>query len=114
MSPQLLQLSSTPWWFSRPKRHWLVRAPLDLVELLSIDSRRYPDGGLGFNNPIYELWEEAQDVLKYQPLRCLVSIGTGMPGVQPVGSNLKTLFETLRAIATEDPEDARKVLPVTR
>jgi hypothetical protein len=75
--------------------------PLDLVELISINSRRSSDGGLGFNNPIYELWEEAQDVLKYQPLRCLVSIGTGMPGVQPVGSSLKTLFETLRAIATE-------------
>ena len=59
------------------------------------------DGGLGFNNPIFELFAEAKEVCAFQPIRCLVSIGTGVPGVKGVGANLKDLIDTLQSIVTD-------------
>ena len=68
------------------------------------------DGGLGFNNPIFELFAEAKEVCAYQPIRCLVSIGTGVPGVKGVGDNLKGLIDTLSSIVTETEQKHRLFL----
>ncbi|RKL23426.1 hypothetical protein BFJ72_g14493 [Fusarium proliferatum] len=48
---------------------------------------QFVDGALGANNPVYALWTQAQDVWGDDQLRsrlrCLVSIGTGVPALKP-------------------------------
>lgn len=54
----------------------------------------FVDGALGTNNPVYALWNEAQDMWGKQmhtKLKCLVSIGTGVPGMQPMRKSLRAL-----------------------
>jgi predicted acylesterase/phospholipase RssA len=47
----------------------------------------FVDGATGANNPVYELWNEAQDIWPSKSLedkiKCLVSIGTGVPSLTP-------------------------------
>jgi predicted acylesterase/phospholipase RssA len=74
----------------------------------------YTDGATGANNPIYHLWNEAQDAF-LQPgerlednLDCIVSIGTGVPAISPFGDSLKSLAETLVKISTETEKTAEQ------
>src|ERR1700761_9542855 len=50
-------------------------------------NEEFVDGALGANNPVKELWNQAQDVWGGQlrgSLICLVSLGTGLPALKPV------------------------------
>ncbi|OCK98010.1 FabD/lysophospholipase-like protein [Cenococcum geophilum 1.58] len=61
------------------------------------------DGATGANNPIVELWNQAQDLWPGKledNLKCLVSIGTGMASIEPFKTGLLTIGETLVKIST--------------
>src|SRR6187402_2545693 len=70
--------------------------------------RKFVDGGLGANNPVEQLWNEAQNIWCSNRevelstlLKCFISIGTGNPGKKPIAEgSLKFFSETLVSIAT--------------
>ena len=75
--------------------------------------QEYVDAGLGCNNPVDEVWTEAQDI--WSPngddlaalVRCFISIGTGNPGTSPVEDSVWKMFsKTLTAIVTETERTA--------
>ena len=70
------------------------------------------DGATGANNPVWELWSEAQLTWGPQPLesrvKCLVSIGTGVPSLKPFQDNIFNVHKTLAAIATETEQTAER------
>jgi len=69
------------------------------------------DGALGANNPIYAVWKQAKDIWGDQlerKLRCLVSIGTGVPSLKPVRDDVLGIWPTLKALATETEKTARQ------
>jgi predicted acylesterase/phospholipase RssA len=75
----------------------------------------FVDGALGQNNPVYALWNQAQDVWGgdeqqrlHTKLRCLVSIGTGVPTLKPMGDDAFGILATLKEIATETERTAEK------
>lgn len=78
--------------------------------------RKFVDGGLGSNNPVEQLWNEAQNIWCHgtemelsQLLKYFVSAGTGNPGRRPIAEGpLKFFSETLVGIATRT-EDTAKV-----
>ncbi|KAI3332970.1 FabD/lysophospholipase-like protein [Ustulina deusta] len=72
---------------------------------------KFVDGALGANNPIFEMWNQAQDVWGDEldkKLECLVSIGTGLPGLQPVRDDIVHIGATLKALATETEKTAEQ------
>lgn len=78
--------------------------------------RKFVDGGLGANNPVEQLWNEAQKIWCSSGetelsalLKCFISVGTGNPGRKPIAEgSLKFFSETLVGIATQT-EDTAKV-----
>ena len=74
---------------------------------VTIGAGRYVDGALGSNNPIWQVWDEAQSIWsridgEIEPkIKCIVSIGTGNPGASSVGENVKDVFKALTNIVTE-------------
>ena len=72
----------------------------------------YVDGGTGANNPVWELWNEAQAIYGPGPLEdnldCLVSIGTGIPSLTPFGDDVLHIHETLITMATETEQTAER------
>ncbi|RYP68522.1 hypothetical protein DL771_006599 [Monosporascus sp. 5C6A] len=71
----------------------------------------YVDGALAENNPIYALWNQAQDIWGDQlqsKLGCLVSIGTGIPNLQPVHDDALGIWATLKNLATETEKTAQQ------
>ncbi|KAK4031668.1 hypothetical protein C8A01DRAFT_51327 [Parachaetomium inaequale] len=71
----------------------------------------FVDGALGANNPVYTLWNQAQDVWGGQlrgSLKCLVSIGTGVPSLQPVRDDVIGIWATLKDLATETEKTAQQ------
>ncbi|KAJ8126223.1 hypothetical protein O1611_g7414 [Lasiodiplodia mahajangana] len=92
-------------------------AATSFFEPIAIDGRVYTDGATGANNPIHELWAEASSM--YSPddkwkledyLKCLVSIGTGIPSRKPFGPGLIQVAAALKAIATGSEEKAEQFL----
>ncbi|KAH6985405.1 hypothetical protein EDB80DRAFT_224855 [Ilyonectria destructans] len=72
---------------------------------------QFVDGALGANNPVYALWNQAQDVWGDQlqgSLRCLVSIGTGVPALRPVRDDVLGIGATLKKLATETETTAEQ------
>ena len=76
--------------------------------------RKFVDGGLGTNNPVEQIWNEAQNIwcTGEQELRdllkCFVSVGTGNPGTKPIATGaLKFFSETLVSIATQTEDTAK-------
>ncbi|KAJ5588159.1 hypothetical protein N7537_010837 [Penicillium hordei] len=66
---------------------------------------KFLDGGTGANNPVSELWKEASDVwseadLESQ-LRCLVSVGTGVPKPKAFGDYPHQIVNALIRMATD-------------
>lgn len=66
------------------------------------------DGGLGANNPVDQVWTEAQDIWcpdegKLEELvKCFVSVGTGNPGTKPIAEGAwKLMSDTMVEIATQ-------------
>ena len=72
----------------------------------------FVDGATGANNPVYEVWNEAQDVWPSGSLedkvKCLVSVGTGVPSLTPFKDDLVSIGKCLLAIATETEKTAER------
>lgn len=72
----------------------------------------FVDGATGANNPVYEVWNEAQDMWPLGSLeervQCLVSIGTGVPSLRPFTDDLVSVGQSLLAIATETEKTAER------
>lgn len=72
----------------------------------------FVDGGAGANNPIWEVWNQAQTMWGPGPVdgmvRCLVSIGTGVPSLKPFRDDVFHIGETLVAIVTETEQTAER------
>jgi predicted acylesterase/phospholipase RssA len=72
----------------------------------------FVDGATGANNPVVELWNQAQTLWGPEPLegrvQCLVSIGTGIPSLKPFRDDVFHIGETLVAIATETEQTAER------
>ncbi|KAG9196814.1 hypothetical protein G6514_004066, partial [Epicoccum nigrum] len=73
----------------------------------------FVDGATGANNPVREVWDQAQAVWgAEQPLegqvKCLVSIGTGVPSLKPFKDDVLHIGATLVAIATETEMTAER------
>ena len=70
------------------------------------------DGATGANNPVYEVWNEAQDIWPSGSLedkiKCLVSIGTGVPSLTPFKDDIISIGQSLLAIATETEKTAER------
>lgn len=68
------------------------------------------DGATGANNPVNELWNEAKDAWEFEPLEqnlnCLISIGTGVPSVEPFRTSFLEIGQTLVRKATETEQTA--------
>jgi predicted acylesterase/phospholipase RssA len=73
---------------------------------------QFVDGGTGANNPIREMWDQAW--LEWGPgvleskIKCLVSIGTGIPSLKPFKDDVFNIGDTLVAIATETEQTAER------
>ncbi|KAH6723597.1 acyl transferase/acyl hydrolase/lysophospholipase [Leptodontidium sp. MPI-SDFR-AT-0119] len=69
----------------------------------------FVDGALGHNNPVNELWEEAEEEFG-SPLEpqilCILSLGTGKPALKEIGTSMKSFGETLLAITVETQRTA--------
>lgn len=72
----------------------------------------FVDGATGANNPVWEVWNQAQLIWGPQPIegqiRCLVSIGTGTPSLESFQDDVFHIGKTLIAIATETEQTAEK------
>lgn len=72
----------------------------------------FVDGATGANNPVWEVWNQAQLLWGPQPLegkiKCLVSIGTGIPSLRPFRDDAFHIGKTLVAIATETEQTAER------
>lgn len=70
------------------------------------------DGGAGANNPINELWNEAKNVWSSESLeaqlRCLISVGTGVPEVTGFGDYPHEMAAAIAAIATDTQRTAQE------
>jgi hypothetical protein len=66
----------------------------------------YVDGGLGYNNPILPLMDEARHIWPNRDIGCIVSVGSGMLESKDIGSSLIPLFGSLKAIATDSEKVA--------
>ncbi|XDG07510.1 hypothetical protein ABKA04_007125 [Annulohypoxylon sp. FPYF3050] len=72
----------------------------------------FVDGALGGNNPIYSVWNQAQDIWNDGPLQdkilCLISIGTGVPSLKPFQDGVLDMGKALVALSTESEETAER------
>lgn len=72
----------------------------------------FVDGATGANNPVGEVWSQAKDVWGLDRiedhLRCLVSVGTGVPSLRPFGRSLANISKALLAISTETEKTAER------
>lgn len=69
----------------------------------------YVDGGMGYNNPVQALREEASHIWPDREIGCIQSIGTGMATTKDVGRSLKPLVETMKDMSTDTERIAREV-----
>jgi predicted acylesterase/phospholipase RssA len=71
----------------------------------------FVDGALGENNPVYRLWNQAQDLWGGQlrsSLKCLVSVGTGVPALNPLPDDVLGVWATVKGIVTETEKTAQR------
>ena len=72
----------------------------------------FVDGATGANNPVQEVWDQAQLVWGPEPLegkvKCLVSIGTGVPSLKSFKDDFYNIGETLIAIVTKTEQTAER------
>ncbi|KAI9672992.1 MAG: hypothetical protein M1817_003156 [Caeruleum heppii] len=68
----------------------------------------FADGGLGHNNPIRSLMDEAGKLWPSRDSGCIVSIGTGMPASRDLGASFPSLVKSLKEIATDTETVARE------
>jgi len=74
-------------------------------------TRSFGDAALGENNPVTSLWAEARrqygDKLE-ERIRCLLSLGTGVPQISKFGDDVKAVAKSVINIAKETEATARK------
>lgn len=72
----------------------------------------FVDGATGANNPVWEVWNEAQVIWGPEALesriKCLVSIGTGVPSLKPFQDDVFHIGEAFVAISTETEQTAER------
>jgi predicted acylesterase/phospholipase RssA len=72
----------------------------------------FVDGATGANNPVQEVWNQAQSVWGPEPLedkvQCVVSIGTGVPSLKPFRDDVLHIGESLVAITTGTEQTAER------
>lgn len=63
----------------------------------------YVDGGLNYNNPVRALYDEANHVWgkSSRRIKCIISIGTGVPPLKAAGDTGKEIVESLISIALD-------------
>lgn len=90
-------------------------AATSFFEPLFMDGKAFADGATGANNPIYELWAEASSVFSEDEswklednLKCLISVGTGIPSLKPFGPGITDVAGALKAIATASESTAQQ------
>ncbi|PVH79912.1 FabD/lysophospholipase-like protein [Cadophora sp. DSE1049] len=69
----------------------------------------FVDGALGHNNPVNQLWMEAEEEFGgplESKIQCILSLGTGRPALKEVGSSMKGFGKTLLAITVETQRTA--------
>ncbi|OAX82787.1 hypothetical protein ACJ72_02859 [Emergomyces africanus] len=88
-------------------------AATSFFEPANIGTRKYVDGALGANNPVDEVWNEAQNIWcpedgELEPLvNCFISIGTGNSGVSPLNEGaLKLLAKDMVKMTTQTERTA--------
>jgi predicted acylesterase/phospholipase RssA len=87
-------------------------AATTFFEPITIEGETYVDGATGANNPINYLWAEAGDIwgggngLDPSEIKCLVSIGTGVPALTPFDASVAGIVKALKAISTDTEESA--------
>ena len=75
---------------------------------ITIGDECFVDGVTGANNPIQYLWTEVGDVWKERDgpleneIKCILSIGTGIPSLQPFGVGLKDVAKGSWSNAYQD------------
>ena len=70
---------------------------------------QFIDGGLGYNNPVAQLWTQAAHVFNGSlegKVQCLISIGTGEPSVPDYDTGAVDLFQRLKKIASDSRDIA--------
>jgi predicted acylesterase/phospholipase RssA len=76
------------------------------------DQKEFEDGAVGANNPVMELWNQAQLMWGPEPVegkvQCLVSIGTGIPSLKSFQGDIFRIGKSLVAIATETEQTAER------
>jgi hypothetical protein len=91
-----------------------ISAASSFFDLIAIGDFRevFVDGATGANNPVGEVWNQAKDMWPHEPfetsVKCLVSIGTGVPSLKPFGKNLLEVGQAFFAIATETEKTAER------
>jgi len=83
-------------------------AATTFFEPITISNEQFLDGALGANNPVQVLAKEARNIWgtgeKWRledNLRCLVSIGTGVPSIEEFGKSIPQVADSLVKIATD-------------
>ena len=78
---------------------------------------KFIDGGLGFNNPVEQLWNQATTVWQGpidKKVDCLVSIGTGDPVVPDYDEGVQDLGRRLLSLATDSRNTAQRFYELRR
>ncbi|CAH0002929.1 unnamed protein product [Clonostachys byssicola] len=77
---------------------------------IKIGNETFVDGATGCNNPVEEVWREANSRWSdlRQRIQCVVSIGTGQRKPRPFGDDLRQIGKTLITTATETEETERR------
>ena len=87
-------------------------AATTFFDSITINDETFVDGATGANNPIAYLWTEAGDVwgggngLFEADIKCVVSIGTGIPSLTAFGPDLIQVGKALKAISIDTEETA--------
>lgn len=70
---------------------------------IKIGLQKYLDGATGMNNPVEYVFEEVKSIWPdaVSRIRCLSSVGTGVPDLKDFGENMKEVIDTLKAISTQ-------------
>lgn len=78
------------------------------------NTQEFRDGAFGANNPLPEMWTEATDMfcndgqLLQDRLKCLVSIGTGMPSINSFDDTVAGIGHLLKNVTLETHMTAEK------
>jgi predicted acylesterase/phospholipase RssA len=85
-------------------------APLffEAIEVGKSPPVKFVDGGLGKNNPVNLVIREARSLWPTRPFAVVVSLGTGMPQMKPVGTKATEVLATCIRLATDAENTARE------